>query len=826
MLSNLYLLAGFSNYANRELKYYSDLDDYLGYDAISFSDINFNPNDEVTTQQILNVRDSATFDYLVVQSQETGEIVSRWFVIDKVRVREGQWKLTLRRDVVADNWFAVKAAPCFIEKATLGYNDPRIFNKENMTYNQIKTSETLIRDLSQCPWIVGYYSKTREEEGAEQAVNIAGSFTTNNLEKLPVYEIDTTIEDWYDGMVYNASNFNNFEEPVVYESKNWFWRFYVKAPYIDDPDFLYTSRVFEINIDHRFIFKNNKVLTDGSLANRLTFKNTSKYTPTLSKAEERFLSALRQGSNKNNLNRLANEILANPEADEMITFLKSINGLNIRTSDNKVYTFKISKVVTEPEFYVGNSYPNSNINTFLNNCASGGYFTGSYNSETYKLYTELQYYSFSLEERSDLALYYAINHDEALRTEDAPYNIFAIPYGEVDVYDNYNQEGEQTICRTNADIAMQVAMDIQTKFPGIVYDIQILPYCPVQNLLGESGKEIYLTSDAQYSKIYYEYGEQRREMVGLIVNVPYGKFSFDIPTEVFDLTLNAAVDAENQKINSECDMWRLTAPNYSASFDFSVEKNGGVERFNVDCEYKPFTPYIHVNPNFKNFYGQDYNDPRGLVCGGDFSIAAVVDQWEQYQIQNKNFQNIFDRQIQNIDINNAIQKQLDIAGAIAGTLQGAAGGALTGSMFNKGVAGGIVGGLGSAITGAIDVGLSEKLRAESKSFAVDNYGYQLGNIQALPNTLTRVSAFNNNNKLFPVLEYYTCTDIEKEALKNKIKYDGMTVMTIGVIQDFTRPEETFIKGKIIKIPLISEDAHVVDTIKEEISNGLYIQGGL
>ena len=47
-----------------------------------------------------------------------------------------------------------------------------------------------------------------------------------------------------------------------------------------------------------------------------------------------------------------------------------------------------------------------------------------------------------------------------------------------------------------------------------------------------------------------------------------------------------------------------------------------------------------------------------------------------------------------------------------------------------------------------------------------------------------------------MLEYYTCTEIEKQALRDKIKYNGMTVGTIGKIEDFTDStvEEIYIKG--------------------------------
>lgn len=115
---------------------------------------------------------------------------------------------------------------------------------------------------------------------------------------------------------------------------------------------------------------------------------------------------------------------------------------------------------------------------------------------------------------------------------------------------------------------------------------------------------------------------------------------------------------EDIKIANECDLYRLCSPNYNGAFDFNLMKNNKeVKKFNVDCQYKPYNPYIHVNPDFAGLYGRDFDDSRGLVCGGDFSIGIVNDQWNAYEIQNKNYQNIFNRQIQNMEVNNSIARQ-------------------------------------------------------------------------------------------------------------------------------------------------------------------------
>ena len=277
---------------------------------------------------------------------------------------------------------------------------------------------------------------------------------------------------------------------------------------------------------------------------------------------------------------------------------------------------------------------------------------------------------------------------------------------------------------------------------------------------------------------------------------------------------------------NECEMYRLCSPNYNGAFEFSPAKNNGVSYFNVDCEYKPYQPYIHINPNFGGMYGRDFDDARGLICNGDFSLTQIKDAWQSYQIQNKNYQEIFSRQIENMELTNKIQHDMEVAQAIAGTISTGAMGAGSGMMIGGPVGlaiGAGVGGISSTIGGIADVRLGDKLRAEALDMTKDMFGYNLGNTQALPYTLTKVSAYNNNNKLFPFVEKYSATDTEKQAFRDKLVYDGMTTMVIGKITDYQQAEPSYIKGRLIRL-MNSEtlDFHGLTELSNEIYKGVFI----
>ena len=166
----LYILS-YNNYYNRLVKSESTLDEYKQYliypqtEIGIIQSVNFNTNDGVNTQHVIGVGEyDGTGDYIIAVDED-GSIVSRWFIIDSVRTRAGQYNLTLRRDLVVDYYNVIVQSPMFIEKATLPYSSPLLFNEENFTVNQIKQKETLLKDKSNIPWIVGYYSKGSTLQG-------------------------------------------------------------------------------------------------------------------------------------------------------------------------------------------------------------------------------------------------------------------------------------------------------------------------------------------------------------------------------------------------------------------------------------------------------------------------------------------------------------------------------------------------------------------------------------------------------------------------------------------------------------------------------------
>lgn len=413
------------------------------------------------------------------------------------------------------------------------------------------------------------------------------------------------------------------------------------------------------------------------------------------------------------------------------------------------------------------------------------------------------------------------------------FKMFAIPYIDGICYkNNYENPMYPTIVTSTTEIYMskQRSVAIATRLAaavgsGNVFDVQLLPYCPLRFSDGinkfvkdKTGQRVgqYNITDIDNTIITALGTPSTPECVLLWCS--NNKFSFDI-----NYSLPLPDTALEMKVNNECDMYRLCSPNFNGQFEFNPMKNNGVTKFNVDITYQPYNSYIHINPDFGGLYGQDFNDARGLICGGDFSLPQESSQWANYVQNNKNYQQIFDRQIENMEFNNGIARVQAGTSAFTGSLQGASTGAFIGAGIGGpvgAVAGAAIGGAASAVGGVMDYSLLVKQQKEAIDYTRDLFGYNMSNIKAMPNSITKSNPFTNNNKIFPVIEKYSCTDIEKTALENKLKYNGMTIGRIGKIKDWLLDDYSYIKGQLIMIDTLEEEYHTVVEIAQELNNGI------
>lgn len=793
-LSNLYLLK-FNNYFNRYVKRLSSISEYIAQASFTLPNTSFNPADGIDTQHVVNTAVAA--DYVVVTDQSDSTIESRWFVIENSRNRAGQYTLTLHRDVIADYYDEIISSPCYIEKATLQLNDPFIFNPEGNGFNQIKTSETLLKDHYGVPWIIGYYNI-----GGDSPTTVTGK-TTDDV-----------------GNIYET-----------YDNLDAFHTKYPVGPYNNDINYIieaeYTANYSQLlPIRHYQQLVYFEFLPD--FVQTVSFSNTQ-----VSSTSYKLITNT-ASPNAESVGKIYTPAAYSSVYNQINSTIKSLkNGVdynNIIDISDKV--FKIGNKYYKCKTTIKNKYKladfpiNSGAYLILkNNFISNGY-TWDDTKPDNPFAFQVNYDSISYELVETLGESITVTLDDTKNSlKDQPWKMFAIPYGSYYLKDT-NGEYYKVY---GAEIALNLATDL-AKTTSAVYDVQILPYTIKNGFWGftepwHDGLPVF-----EFKGILDAQGQQtnKYEIEYFTTNAGPKGFIWYPTTSSFRNTIKLAnpVTITDPKIQNECDMYRLVGPNYSGGFEFSAAKNGGISQFEINCTYLPVSPYIHINPTFGGLYGQDFDDARGLICQGNFSISTVSDAWKNYVIQNKNFNEMFNRELENMEVNREIEKTREAWGVGAGVVSGAMSGAMAGGMLGGGigaVAGGIVGAGASLAGGIADMQMSQKLYDEAKSYKQDMRNYSLGNIKALPYTLSKTTGYNIDNKYFPFLEYYTCTEKEKKAFRDQLKYTGMTVMRTGTIGEFLTGDYSYVQGKMILINGIDDDFHLLKTISEEIGKGVYIK---
>ena len=772
----LYLLH-YNNYFNRIIKTETALADYLDYSLGSIQNVNFNPADGVDTEQIINWSGD-TPDYVVCVNEQS-QIDSRWFVIEASRTRGLQYLLKLKRDVIADNLAAFKQSTAFIKRGYVPNSNPLIFNSEGNSFNQIKQSETLLTNHIESPWLVLYLARYSGDGNhyAYENQNMTSiipseDYTLDSLSEYPYY-------NWFNKYITIVPKGNvEFGLMTVASNTGGLYRLsgYVDGgAYVQPPTGLSGNKGYPVTPttappSNPTAF--NKCYTTYSRAFRTTNGlRVNSYTgwgddKTLSVLQGEQGKIIKAGGTYYQVNMLRRKVALASHPDKVVVEITTGSGLA-----NTMAT-ELSGIGNQSGRAL--SYRVTSVNTA----------TGLTDMYEYQLsYTQVEYES---------TFKYTINPTQSI-TVDAPYEIFAAPY-----YDMQITISNGVVNHTGR-LAMNWFQDIVSKYSGVgaAYDIQLVPYAPIDTTNWTDQKTFTLQNTSNN-------------------NVAVGLF---LQRASFNARLPVSLDIESDnKIASETTLYRIVSPNGVGDYEFSPNKNGGLTGIHIDCTLKPHNPYIQVHPVWGWLYGNSVQeDFRGLICQGDFSLPVLTNEWSTYELQNKNYQAIFDRQIQSQDFQRKWERASDIVGAITGTV----GGVVSGAAFG-GTPGAIAGGVASAAGGITDVIAKEQIYQEQRQASIDTFNMQLGNVKARNNTLSRGSSYDVDNKYFPIIEYYTCTDTELSALQKQLQYRGMTVEVVGTVEDYLNPNETtYIQGDLIDID-ITDDYHMAREIANVLRGGIRI----
>lgn len=814
---------------------------------------NFIEGDGVNTTQVVNWGGDKP-DYLLVVDEDQ-EIVSRWFVINNVRTSYGQHMLTLHRDVVVDYYDRIITAPCFIERANItDPTDPAIYNSESISVNQIKRSEGLLKDETGSAWLVGYIArntKITEKFDVDAYFESVFDFEVDNLAQLDyanflnveakanlrdaVYAVQTYAYfsySWNRGATWGA-NYTTSKldtngtvlEPSIYKMRGGANTSGSSQNYSGDPPYMGTSQALQ--------WKSTPIAGNDNFTSAGTIESISSQA-----------GVILQNYRGSVLNQMNGYIYSQVPGTVMPAniYQRAIadRGKVVHVKEGDLY-FRIDVETVETATYSGK--PIGGLRTLMQNNLN--YATLSNLDAT--LQGTPDDASFGIEVKYDsiiirlVQLFQKVHVDmtgQRYNLVDAPYDMFCIPFTDnVKITYNSREDGNNPTYKlvtidNNSSAALAVANNVKAQLGSSLYDVQILPYCPARYIIREDGSldassvavgtitRDAITTDADSVK-------DANGKVPISVILWCDRSSFVVPRVGKPIPQPAS--AIDRKMQYLTELYRLCSPNYSGIFEFSPAMNNGVQNFIADCTYKPFGPFIRVAPQFDGYYGTDFNDLRGLICGGDFSLAQLTDAWTEYQLQNKNYQQMFDRQIENMEVSRSVQREQENWAIASGAISAFGQSFSTGAMFGPwGALAGAGVGLGAAAlsgaAGARDKQLNEKLYQENVDFSKDMFDMRNENIQALPQSIAKTSALTIDNKVFPFLERYTCTQKESNTLRERFRLRGMNVNRIDLIVNFIQNADlTYVKARLINIDSESElNYQIVTAIAGELYKGVYI----
>ena len=788
---DIYLLS-YNNYYNRQYKREENLGAYLSYVVYQVAGVNTWANgdgvDNSWTTGIVS-EDIAGVDYMLTCTGD--KILGRWFVIEKNEISKNRYRLTLRRDLLGESLPGIENDAFFAERCILPDTSPYIYNAEDFRVNRIKKKETLIKDKTGVPWIIGYFNKEIENKPITGNLDATADITVDSLQNWTFYE-------------YISNPFNGFcpDEAV---NLTLYWT-NVEYSYAAIPNWLiYEESSYERKSTgstwRRYIYSTPKREFNRNFANGYLYNGEG--CPTLAQV----LSALSQ-----NICASAIRTAMNIKSDSETKSLYALNGAVIHeTNSNKYYKINIISSSQQLSETINNLETSragvSTINAICTNQLKGLLNVGIETQRNlFTMRANVTQSFITLEDitASVATLSYSIPTGHR-NTEDAPYDILAIPYGV------FNGTGNEKLAMSAIN-ALIATYNVGTSSP--VFDVQLLPFCPLFET--DPAK---LTADVDYIQIK----GPNSESLGNVYFSSRSTFALSLPLET-------PVSVQNPKIENVCDVYRLVSPNYNGQFEFTAAKNGGLSVINVDATYIPFNPFIRIAPAFGGLYGAEFKDARGLICGGDFSLPIITSAWVSYQQNNKQYQNIFDRQIKNLEFTQEqqrIQERWNAAtGAVSGGMQGAQMGAAAGPW---GAVAGAVIGAGASLAGAsLDQYYNELARREAIGYSKDVHRLNLQSIEAQPDSLARTTAFNAINKIFPILEYFTCTDEEKNAIAKSIAENSMRAGFVTTIAEISQnrwvygdlEDRGYIAGKLIRASM-NEDPHYLTALNAELLTGFY-----
>lgn len=808
------------------VKYYKNSElAYTNRNRYSFSRFNSFTPFAIEEQRALLLGNSAQTQ-LKTSSENICNYVTidetRWYVTSYNYLNGGQVSLNLQRDVIGENGFN-----SFFGKVERGYTETFLRNKPELSLNQRLVNripiKTPITDedngitFGQCRipeyssdgidqkqlnplWGILYIVKPSSVTGDEVTVSIpAFSISTVDYVFLPngsksyPFSINENIE-----MIFRCdANLSDISG--------------IRLHYFFDVDcyYIYTEKGYKLNVS---VSELPQKMDIGSNYIELFIDRTDVKSTTVSKIVEEYFKNLMSF-----ILSTVNSGFSLPEfPSDGDTKLDYDNVAIKKTESSGDVFYRYSSTILSYK-NVGETNSSSIKNTIGSYIREGAktinidgvdYHVGAsparYHSDNTNTYSSITYkakkYTYKqVENKPEGSLTIPLNS----QLIDEPYTIIVCPLYDVEIQIKDKQTSNYTSYKVKRELAFNAFNNV------------------IETLSGDSG---YLV-DAQI----YPYAPPINNVISNINDTPFCSIisnNYTLPVSVIP---NALTDIKKDYIERS---YSIISPEQSGKFTFNFydytndnSKNSKLN-LNIKTALKPFSivSALVITPEKDCLFGDTYeSDLRGCSPSGNgFECSLSSNAFETYRRQNSNYQQIFALQQGELKKSHQVERKNEIVQGVANTLtqtvMGAIGGAAVGGKIGAAI-GGTAAGATTGVLNALQFKENEELRLYEEKIQQQQFDLQIGTIKNLPNTINRISSFNELvlKNFYYVLEIYECSQKEKiivNSFIDKFSY------SLGIIDFFSNYYKNgwFIKGSLMQSNLITSQHQIA---AKELAGGIY-----
>lgn len=810
------------------VKYYNNKE--LAYtNRKRFHSFNFSPFFQEEQKSVL-LGDGATTKIKTKKSNICNYVTiddTRWYVTSYIYLNGGQVQLNLQRDVIGE--FGIDG--CF-GKIERGFTNSLLKNRKELGLNQI----------------------LKERKKLIPSSNIYGNYTVNNHEKEMwgiMYLTKPTSLDPSTGMPYPEQvniNIPGFTPAVVdYDFIENGTKINIAATSFSSVFFhlKFTGSEYIYRVNIRLVYsdisKNWYRMVDvSSVTSGVMVKytydievdvTTTGFGASLTVSNYKLIAEwfgclVADGILSNKSSTLGYKL---PEVPKVNTEAVDYNGITIK-KDSEYYTYTTSSqynyiygtVTTDKEKFYNNfivPYTNNKIyNDSSSTLLKSAQFKIKSNSGTFdnlrlesKVSLTERTYNYSVLTKEEAGVF---TIDVSQQLVDEPYIIVAAPLFDVDIEGGDSES--YTIKKKTAFMVFNTIIQYLSGDNGYLVDAQIYPYCPV------------LTSCCTK-----------------VLGIPFFSINSSCYEHYCTVQLLPSSDVKKDYIQRS---YSIISPEQTGKFTFNFydykTKINDTEGLNyeelavvIKTALKPFSIISSavIQPDVGSMVGITYSsDFRGSQpTSNGFECSLASNAFQSYKRNNSNYQQIFALQKEELAKQHEVEKVNDITAGIVNTATATAMGAMAGAaaadgfwgdLFHSQSAGAATGGAaaGATVGAAMTVqGVhNEKLRKYERYLQQQNFDLQIGTIKNLPNSINRISSFNEiiMKDFWFCIEVYECSELEKEIVDNFISNYAYSIGVFDYIVNYQKD------GWFLRSTLVSSNypvnLHII--AEDELMGGIYL----